>query len=86
MSTDKEILPNMDEAKEACVYVLVKISVDEFEGANPDDEELRRYALQFAKDSTFRVMTASALISHDAAVLDNFVWYNTEEEARANRR
>lgn len=85
MSKDKEILP-MDKAEEACVYVLVKISVDEFEGENPSQEELKRYAFQFAKDASFRVMTASALICHDAAVLDNFVWYDTEEEARANRR
>lgn len=84
MPESKEVEPNeLDVVKESVAYVLVKISIDNFSGAQPTDEDMRAIGRQYAKDSTAQLMLTNSIMTYEATPLEAFVWYDTEEELKA---
>lgn len=83
MTEQQPEIDPLDQAKLSEAYILVKISVDDVTGDNPDKDYMLKAAQEYAQDLTMQCMTDRAIVTYEATVLESFVWYETEEELKA---
>lgn len=79
-------MKDLDEVQEASAYILLKISADNLLGDNPSKEEMLVYAREFAQEFTKQITTdKDVLVTFEATILKNFVWFDSPEEAEEHR-